>query len=45
MSERDALSVDPERRQCICELFARVTERSALAGARIIGRPERVAEG
>jgi fructose-1,6-bisphosphatase II len=28
------------RRQCLCETFARVTERSALAGARWLGRAD-----
>ena len=40
---RRPVSVDPERRQCICELFARVTERSALAGARWLGRADKEA--
>ena len=32
---------DPEvRAQCVCETFARVTERSALAGARWLGRAD-----
>jgi fructose-1,6-bisphosphatase II len=35
------LSQDTEtRRQCLCETFARVTERSALAGARWLGRAD-----
>src|SRR3954447_22911649 len=35
---------DPEiRSQCICEMFARVTERSALAGARWLGRADKEA--
>jgi fructose-1,6-bisphosphatase/sedoheptulose 1,7-bisphosphatase-like protein len=31
------------RRQCLCETFARVTERSALAGARWLGRADQEA--
>ena len=34
---------DGDRGQCICELFARVTERSALAGARWLGRADKEA--
>ena len=43
MSEPEAVSVDVDRRQCICESFARVTERSALAGARWLGRADKEA--
>ena len=37
------MSDDVERRQCLCESFARVTERSALAGARWLGRADQEA--
>ncbi len=43
MSEREPVATDGERSQCICELFARVTERSALAGARWLGRADKEA--
>jgi fructose-1,6-bisphosphatase II len=34
---------DDERSQCLCQNFARVTERSALAGARWLGRADQEA--
>ena len=37
------MSDEGERRQCLCESFARVTERSALAGARWLGRADQEA--
>jgi fructose-1,6-bisphosphatase II len=43
VTERGTWAADPDRRQCICELFARVTERSALAGARWLGRADKEA--
>jgi fructose-1,6-bisphosphatase II len=43
----DTASVDEPaegvRSQCLCETFARVTERSALAGARWLGRADKEA--
>ena len=42
MTER-ATAAEGERGQCICEMFARVTERSALAGARWLGRADKEA--
>ena len=33
---------DPQARFCLCESYARVTERAALAGARWLGRKEAV---
>jgi fructose-1,6-bisphosphatase II len=43
VSEPGAARADTERGQCICESFARVTERSALAGARWLGRADKEA--
>jgi fructose-1,6-bisphosphatase II len=37
------LTEEQARRQCLCESFARVTERSALAGARWLGRADQEA--
>jgi fructose-1,6-bisphosphatase II len=37
------LTQEQVRRQCLCESFARVTERSALAGARWLGRADQEA--
>jgi fructose-1,6-bisphosphatase II len=37
------LTDEASRRQCLCETFARVTERSALAGARWLGRADQEA--
>jgi fructose-1,6-bisphosphatase II len=37
------LTEEQVRRQCLCESFARVTERSALAGARWLGRADQEA--
>jgi fructose-1,6-bisphosphatase II len=37
------LTQEQARRQCLCESFARVTERSALAGARWLGRADQEA--
>ena len=37
------MTQEQARRQCLCESFARVTERSALAGARWLGRADQEA--
>jgi len=42
-TEAGVESIGPVRSQCLCETFARVTERSALAGARWLGRADREA--
>ena len=38
--ERRVEALTEERRFCLCESYARVTERAALAGARWLGRAE-----
>jgi fructose-1,6-bisphosphatase II len=43
VSQSEGASTDVDRRQCICELFSRVTERSALAAARWLGRADKQA--
>jgi fructose-1,6-bisphosphatase II len=45
IAESEPMNEEPEvaRRQCLCETFARVTERSALAGARWLGRADQEA--
>ena len=35
--------LEPESRFCLCESYARVTERAALAGARWLGRADQQA--
>ena len=43
---RDSATESPQDRFCLCESYARVTERAALAGARWLGRAEQdTAEG
>ena len=39
-SETRGEAIGPEARFCLCETYARVTERAALAGARWLGRAE-----
>ena len=39
----EAAAAEAERPQCLCETFARVTERAALAGARWLGRADQEA--